>query len=30
MLYWKEYSGHKLDIIGKKVQFDKNIYREAN
>ena len=26
MLYWKEYSGHTLDIIGKKVQFDKNIY----
>ena len=26
MLYWKEYSGHNLDIIGKKVQFDKNIY----
>lgn len=26
MIYWKNYQGHKLDIIGKKVQIDKNIY----
>jgi hypothetical protein len=26
MIYWKEYRGHDLDIMGKKKMFDKNIY----
>ncbi len=26
MIYWKEYRGHNLDIMGKKKMFDKNIY----
>ena len=26
MIYWNEYKGHELNIMGKKKMFDKNIY----
>lgn len=26
MIYWTNYSGHNLDLMGKKKIFDKNIY----